>query len=236
MILASTIFAKVRARLDDDNSGRYSVADDLVPAVNAAILFWIRVLQAGFEIKRIFPESLSELVTTEVFTATITGDTAYVDVTAIREDVWTIFGVDPAPEVSNGNLAESKHKWCKRVTLAEMMDKTENMFAPGTIRSIPSAFKRPYYVGIGKYKGGEESYIIVRPASSLGEDKKVALWHLKNPSVVVDGDTNIELPANMEEMITSKAVSYIGHQHGAQSRYFEMSEQDINVAAQLLNA
>lgn len=234
MIQASDVFKKIRRKLDDDDSGRYD-ANDLVPAVNAAIDFWVRVFNAGFEAKRIFHESLSDLINTKVYTADVKGQTGYVNITADRLDIWTVFGVDPNPDIEANELEESKHKWATRMSLTEWNDSAEDPFAPGNLIDIPDTFGRPAYIGIGKYLGDGDYYIAIRPASFLGTNNKVAIWYLKNPDKVDDGYSEIELPANMINLVTNKAVQWISHQHGGQSPYFEYSEHDINQAIQILS-
>ena len=55
----STIFTRVRAILDDDNSVRYTEAKDLVPAANSALDYISSLFLAAFETKQIFPMVLS---------------------------------------------------------------------------------------------------------------------------------------------------------------------------------
>jgi hypothetical protein len=99
MILASAVFTAIRAHLDDDNSGRYTPTDDLSPAVNAAINYLVAVFNAGFEQKKIYPESLRELVKLSIVPVTGSGNTKRADVTDICENLWTIIGVEPDAEI-----------------------------------------------------------------------------------------------------------------------------------------
>ena len=99
MILASAVFTAIRAHLDDDSSGRYTPTDDLSPAVNAAINYLVAVFNAGFEQKKIYPESLRELVKLSIVPVTGSGNTKRADVTDICENLWTIIGVEPDAEI-----------------------------------------------------------------------------------------------------------------------------------------
>ena len=236
MINASEVFFRIRARLDDDQSGRYDVPNDLVPAVNASINFWVMIMNAGFESKRLYHEALSDLIRNKIYVATVQGRTAYVELTPDISTMWTIFGVDPSPVVG-GNpaiLLESRNRWATRLSLKEWNDASEDPFSAGTVISIPVEFQRPSFIGVGNYRTAGSYHIMLRPAEILDDDKNVAVWYLKNPEAIVDGTSIIEFPYNMTELIVEKAINYISYQHGTSagrygvsSPYYQFTENEL---------
>ena len=232
MITASSLFADIRARLDDDNSGRYDVANDLVPAVNASIDFWVNVLNSGFESKRIVHESLADLIQAKKYTAVVYGTTAAVPLPD-GEDIWTIFGVD-IDAVEEGNKWIGKGRKAHRVSIAEWSWETGNPFALGSSQPQVDDFRHPIYIGIGNYMADGNKGILIRPASLLNANKDVLLWYLTNPTKIVDGASEVEFPQSMYSLILNKAVNYISFQHGGQSPYYQFTAQEVNQLATVL--
>ena len=232
MIATSDVLSSLRSLLDDDNSGRYTDADDLIPAINASIDFWVSVLNHGFEQKRIIHESLRDLVTVGHYTATSTGDIASV---TLPDTVWTVFGVDlEAVEVSGEWVGQGKV--ADRLSISEWGHVDNNPFAAGTSQDVPDAFKRAGYIGIGSYTETGSKGILIRPASMLNEAKDVLIWYLNTPTKVTSSTDDIEFPRSMELAITHKALNYISYQHGPQSPYFQYTDRDVTLVAQLLNS
>lgn len=243
MILASEVFTAVRAHLDDDNSGRYGVTTDLIPAINAAIKYLIAVFNAGFEQKKIYPESLRELIRLEIVDAIGSGNTKRADVTNICEDLWTILGVEPDAEEAEGtttttiapeDFAGLRSKFAKRLTLEEWNEKAEDPFSPGTGVSIAPAFLRPAYLGPGRYFDADHDYIFIRPASLVTDN--VGIWYLKNPTVVAGAASEVEFPQSMFQLLVDKTLGYISLQHGPESKYGQNVEKDLLQLIQIMNS
>ena len=74
-ILASEVFTTVRSLLDDNNSGRYSEANDLVPSINMAIDYLVVIFKQAFEQKKLSPESLRELTVVAIANTSGSGST-----------------------------------------------------------------------------------------------------------------------------------------------------------------
>jgi len=243
MILASAVFTAIRAHLDDDNSGRYTVTDDLSPVVNAAINYLIAVFNAGFEQKKIYPESLRELVRVEIVPATGSGNTKRADVTSICENLWTILGVEPDAEATEGattttlapeEFAGLRSKFAKRLTLEEWEEKNDDPFSPGTSQTIPSVFLRPAYLGPGRYFDADHDFIFIRPASLVTDN--VGIWYLKNPTVVTSTASEIEFPQSLFQLLVDKALGYISLQHGNDSKYGQNVEKDLLQLIQIMGS
>lgn len=232
MIGVADVLASLRSLLDDDNSGRYTDAEDLIPAINASVDFWVSVLNHGFEQKRIHHESLRDLVVVSHHTAVEIGDVASVD---LSSDIWTIFGVDLDP-VQEGDKWIGRGKIADRLTIAEWNHAKGNPFAAGTTQDVPEAFERAGYMGIGDYSGQGDKGILIRPLSALNAAKDVLLWYLKNPTKVASSADDIEFPRSMENAVTQKALNYLSFQHGPASPYFQYTNNDVTTVAQLLNS
>jgi hypothetical protein len=229
-ITALSVFTQVRALLDDDNSGRYSEANDLVPAVNAAIDFIVSVFNASFEQTKIAPESLSELSTVLLCDITIQGSTVKACLSDIEEydrnDIWTIIGIEPNPSMDEGALVESRNRFTNRLSLEQWNDMQQDPFAAGTSTSIPSVFTRAASVGPGKFLGDGKDYIFIRPSSVVSTGDKVAIYIIKSPTEVVDNTSTIEFPRSLQNLLVQKTLQYMSYQHGDE-KYFSYTDKDI---------
>ena len=166
-ITTASVFTQVRSLLDDDNSGRYDEAKDLVPAINASIDFVVSVFNASFEQSKIAPESLSELSSVLIVDAIAQGNTSRACLSDVpgydRNSIWTIFGIEPNPVASMGRLVESVNKFTNRVTLEQWNDIQQDPFSAGTSATIPNTFIRTSSIGPGKYLGDDKEYIFYTP-------------------------------------------------------------------------
>jgi hypothetical protein len=234
-ILASEVFTTVRSLLDDNNSGRYSEANDLVPSINMAIDYLVVIFNAAFEQKKLSPESLRELTTTAIVNTSGSGSTKKADVTSIMSSLWTIMGVDPDPEITTSPdvLSMTNNRWAKRMTLEAWNDSSSDPFSAATLQNIPADFVRPGYIGPGKYFGDSVYHIMIRPASVFTEDK-VAVWYLKNPTKVSSGSSSIELPRSLLGILTEKTLNFVSRQHSPDSKYLSATEADITRLVKLM--
>jgi hypothetical protein len=226
MITASTIFSDVLSFLDDDGSGRYGEAADLVPAINKAVGYLVTVFNSAFEAKKLSPEVLRDLSVTKVLPVTGT-TTKKCDLSSIT-DLWTIFGVEPAP-LSAGSpelLTESRNRFAQRMTLENWNDSLADPFSSGTGVSILADFVRAGYLGPGAYFGDGKLYIMVRPASVFTVDR-LGIWYLKNPSRVATGTSVIELPQSLHGILVDKTIQYLSIQHGPESLYGKVTDKEV---------
>lgn len=227
-ILASEVFTTVRSLLDDNNSGRYSEANDLVPSINMAIDYLVVIFNAAFEQKKLSPESLRELTTTAIVNTSGSGSTKKADVTSIMSSLWTIMGVDPDPEITTSPdvLSMTNNRWAKRMTLEAWNDASSDPFSAATLQTIPTDFIRPGYIGPGKYFGDSVYHIMIRPSSVFTEDR-VAVWYLKNPTKVVSGSSSIEFPRSLLGILIEKTLNFISRQHSPDSKYLSATDAEI---------
>jgi len=234
-ILASEVFTTVRSLLDDNNSGRYSEANDLVPSINMAIDYLVVIFNAAFEQKKLSPESLRELTVVAIANTSGSGSTKKADVTSIISSLWTILGVDPDPDITTSPdvLSMTNNRWAKRMTLEAWNDASSDPFSAATLQNIPADFIRPGYIGPGKYFGDSVYHIMIRPASVFTEDK-VAVWYLKNPTKVSSGSSSIELPRSLLGILTEKTLNFISRQHSPDSKYLSATEADITRLVKLM--
>ncbi len=235
-ILASDVFTTVRAMLDDDNSGRYSEASDLTPFVNSAVNYLITICNSAFEQKKLAPESLRELTKTAIVTTTGIGSTKQAVVTSIMSDLWTVFGIEPDPEISSGpdRLVASRNKWATRMTLETWNDAGSDPFSAGTLQSIPAGFLRPGYLGPGHFTSDTDYQIFIRPASLFVADK-VGVWYLKNPTKVTSGASSIEFPQSVFNFLVEKTLNYLSRQHSPDSKYMAVTDKEITQLITLIN-
>lgn len=234
-ILASEVFTTVRSLLDDNNSGRYSEANDLVPSINMAIDYLVVIFNAAFEQKKLSPESLRELTVVAIANTSGSGSTKKADVTSIISSLWTILGVDPDPDITTSPdvLSMTNNRWAKRMTLEAWNDASSDPFSAATLQNIPADFIRPGYIGPGKYFGDSVYHIMIRPSSVFTEDK-VAVWYLKNPTKVSSGSSSIEFPRSLLGILTEKTLNFISRQHSPDSKYLSATEADITRLVKLM--
>jgi len=224
----STIFTRVRAILDDDNSNRYREVADLAPAANSALDYLTMLFTAAFETKQIFPEVLSELTVVDIFTPTVVGGTAKVDLgVTFNDDTWVIVGVDPNPTESSTVLTETLNRFAKRLTLEEWNYAQEDPFVPGTGISIPTDFQRACYTGPGNYFGDGHPYLLLRPGSMFtGGTPRVGVWKLKKHPVIAAGTDVLLFPAAVHPLLEQKMLSIISMQQG-QSPLAVSSDKEV---------
>jgi len=233
MIVASTIFTSIRSFLDDDNSDRYKEATDLVPAVNAAINWIVSVFNAGFDAKKISPESLKDLIKILIVSTTDATNSVKADITSIANNLWTILGVDPDPSESAGTYIDSKERFAKRMTIEEWGEGIEDPFSSGTMVAIPIAFRKAAYLTPGRYLDANNLILFIRPKSVVSSGK-IAVWYLTNPTTVTSSSSNIELPASLSNLIVQKSLEYMSFQHGPESKLGSVTDKDIVQLVSLL--
>lgn len=234
MILASDVFNDVRSFLDDDSSGRYTEANDLVPAINKAVLYLVTVFNSAFEQKKLSPEVLRDLSVTKILSVTGT-TTKKCDLSTIT-DLWTILSVSPDPTVvgSPETFSDTKHLSASRLTLEQWDNSSVDPFSPGSGISIASDFIRAAYIGPGQFMGDGKLYLMMRPGSIFTADK-VAIFYLKNPTKVLPGvDTQIELPRNLHGLLVDKTLNYLSIQQGSESIYGKVTDKEVSQLVSLM--
>jgi len=233
MIIASTIFSDVLSFLDDDNSGRYGEAKDLVPALNKAVGYLVTVFNSAFEAKKLSPEVLRDLSVTKVLPVTGT-NTKKCDLSSIT-DLWTILSVSPDPTVigSPETFSDTKHLSASRLTLEQWDNSSVDPFSPGSGISIAADFVRAAYIGPNQFMGDGKLYLMMRPGSVFTADK-VAIFYLKNPSKVATGASIIELPQSIYSLLVDKTLNFLSLQHGPESVYNKITDRDVSQLVSLM--
>jgi hypothetical protein len=236
-ILASDLFTGIRAQLDDDNSGRYSEVNDLTPIVNQAINYLITLFNAGFDQKKIQPESLQELIRTVIVTASGTGSVKQLLVTSVQPTIWTVLGVDPDPDTQGSSpvlYVDSKNRMATRMSISAWNEACEDPFAAGTAQDIPAGLIRASYIGPGRFLSTTDFHILVRPASVF-TNNQAAIWYLQNPTLVTSGSTNIDFPRSMFNWLVQKSLNYLSLQQGPESKLGPVTEKEISLLGSLLS-
>jgi hypothetical protein len=242
-ILASDVFAQIRAQLDDDFSDRYKEASDLVPAVNAAVRYLVQVLNVAFEQKKLAPEALRELIRVDIVPVTGSGNVRKANITAAALSIWTILGVEPSPVVHEDTSTtvapedywEVRNKLADRLTLEEWQEQSEDPFSAGSLQSIPSVFARAAYVGPGRYFDAVNDYIMIRPGS-LFIQEFAGIWYLQNPTVITAGTDSVEFPQSVFNMLVDKSLNYISRQHGPEDKLGAVTEKEVIQVISLISA
>jgi len=242
-VKASTIFSRVRSLLDDDNSARYTESADLVPAMNSAIGYITTVFSAAFEQKKLQPFALSELTEPWVFSPTIYGATARINLNesgatglehVFAEEAWAIIGVDPNPSTNVWQLTESKERFAHRLTMEEWNYALEDPYTPG-YEAVPDQFKRACYTGPNMTVGDGDPYLLLRPGSMFDEaTNHVAVWVLLKHAEITAGTSDILFPVTIHPLIEQKMLQYISYQ-GDDDRLFKITDKEVKELIQLMN-
>lgn len=246
MTQASVLFGRVRSMLDDDNSVRYTETDDLVPAINSAIGYIQTVYSAAFEQKQLQPFALSELTEPWIFTPTVFGNTAKVNLNSsgvagaepiFNDKVWTIIGVDPNPSINNATpdtFLFSTNRLAKRLTMEEWNYALEDPFTPG-YEDVPADFARACYVGPGLYGNTSDPYLMLRPASMFTESgDRVVVWVLLKHDTITAGTDSVKFPVTVHPLIEQKMLQYITYQND-DDRLFKITDKEVKELIQLMN-
>lgn len=228
--------------LDDDNSDRYTDADDLIPAMNSTFDYLTAVFSAAFEQKKVQPEVLSELITIYIYDPAVTGGTAKVDLDTpvtgsivFNDIIWTLLGVDPNPTVVGTDFSESTLRFAKRFTLKEWNYALEDPFAPGTGQVVPTDFQRVCYTGPGNYFQDDSPYLLLRPGTLFSATTaRVGVWLLKKHTTITANTDEVLFPVNLHGLIVQKMLFYISYQN-ANPRLSEISDKDLKELIQLMN-
>lgn len=248
-VTASTLFSRVRSMLDDDNSARYTDADDLVPAMNSAIGYLTTLFSAAFEQNKLQPFALSELTEVWIFDVVIAGTVANVNLNEAKhivpspvfnDNVWSIIGVEPNPAWTSAaqgapeTLNNTRNRFAARLPIEEFNYSTEDPFSPG-YDDVPDDFKRVCYTGPGNYFLDGDPYLLLRPISELSDtNDRVGVWMLMNHPTIASSSTELLFPVNVHPLIEQKMLQYITYQSD-DDRLFKITDKEVKELIQLMN-
>jgi hypothetical protein len=127
------------------------------------------------------------------------------------------------------------NKMAARLTLEQWNHSQENPFMRGSISSLPSDFMETAYTGPGQFFGDGNDYILLRPATALNDDLKVAIYYLSAPTVLTSESSTIDFPVSLHNLIVQKTLQYLSYQHGPSDKYFQITDKEIKEITALMN-
>lgn len=215
--------------IDAEGTNFYDLDLHLIPAMNQAIRWLVRVCAIGIEQKRFSEEHLSEMIYTYVY------QTNALSRISIDSDIFTILGVFPLPvclpdsnPVLSGNEYDSKNlssshqfvsadKTAWRLTTEEYYQNQYNPYKPGnSIQSLAEAEHSFYgYISHGTYgiySGGQSGrYIEVIPAL---DRKLCAIKFIETPALFSAGTDSIPIGDSLLNAMVMKTVEYVTLKQG----------------------
>lgn len=246
---ASVIETKLRASLDAENSDYYRFDLDILPSINSAIQWLVSAINYTFGNKKIGEEIFRELTFVRVF-MTSKFSRISLDPTQLGHEIWTILAVMPNPTYypSTTTPAVPADPWisnyitnithlgsednAKRLTLEEWASNVRNPFEAGNVLSCLKSYA---YLNYSNYLSSVFSLTVpqeieIRPPL---ENKLVTVAYAKVPTPVVLPTDTIEFPAQFQDILYAKALSFLSHkQHDTPGNY-AVSEKDVQSLLQI---
>lgn len=245
MIQVSEIKSRVLARLDAEDSERYTFDNDIKPAINGAMEDVITMFNDAFAENKIKPENLRELSKVYVFEPNIYSRVS-IDNAVVKKDIWTILAVFPDCKVnkkdaSNTNTTEvSKLREdlsfiggtnaSKRLTAEQFTESEGNVFMSGSTAFSGELIQyahleaTDYSSTTYNFSGAE---ITVKPSVTK---KFVAIGFLMYPTSVTAENNTIPFPRSLTEFFTDLVLNKIAYKQG-EAPLLQITEAHINKLA-----
>jgi hypothetical protein len=232
MLLASALVSDLEFLVDDENSERYSFANDYMPALNMAVRYIMSAFDKAFERGVLAPSIFNELLTAVLVSPTAIPNEdavklALTSVFIVQEKLWRIVGVDPDPVISGTtDYVTAGARLAKFIPLINSGGATEDPFAPG-YAGLASDLDLFTYTQINTIDpdGGAAQYLVVRPAPT---NTKVGIIHLRTPTKISAVDSEVEFPPVLHQPVVMKAYQYLMIQAGREaSTALQVSDKDV---------
>lgn len=232
MILASDLQTDLDFLLDDENSERYSFANDHQPAINAAVRYIMSAFDQAFDRGVLAPTIFSELLYGLLFTPTSMPGVDAVKVALTNplftgERLWRLVGVDPAPVISGTtDYVMAGTRLAKFIPFIDSGGVNDDPFEPG-YTGVAADINMYSYTHINTIDpdGTPAQYLVIRPAPVAA---KVGVIHLRTPAIVTTEESEVEFPYVLYQPVLMKAYQYIMIQGGPQAQAaWQISDKDV---------
>ena len=224
MILASDLVTDLEFLIDDENSDRYSFANDYQPAINSAVRYIMSAFDKAFERGSLSPTVFGELLFGEKITpAAISGlDASKLIVTVTS--MWRLVGIDPAPIFETADYIGPTRSIATQLSFDMAGNAEEDPFEAGATQPTDLAQYSYTSMNIVDPGGTPIRHLILRPAAA-GD---VAVVYLRVPTKVIATDTQFEFPYALYQPVLMKAYQYMLFQGGKQPlQNMQVSDKEV---------
>lgn len=233
------------AKLDAENSDRYTFDQDTKFAISSALEIIISIFNSAFAENKLSPESLKEITFVKIWQLNAYSRFAY-NKSDTGHSIWTVIGIYPKPVVNKGVssvpvLDKSKSKYrgdlsfvsseksCKRLNFEEWNTNTKNVFMPGN-NILKGELADYAYLDAADYTSSSYAGNIDKVEFQIRPDipnELVALAYLKYPNQVSVLSDFIELPENLTTMIVDVALHNLAYKMGDQTSLYAVTDRSI---------
>jgi len=256
-ITTSTIINRIRRvglDAEDDNiqqTEHYNDQRDIIPAINAGLEWLISVINVAFGAKKIGEEIFRELVKVSVFQTSV-----YSRINLrpgqLGHEVWTILAVWPKPITAPvfTPLIQAKPEdstlrstfshvdadfAAKRLTQEEWIVTKNDPFEAGN-EIFDDTCGDMVSFGYLSFADYQSATYTMAEVDSPGEievrpkldNKAVSISYVKFPTRVVDGNSIIQFPETLANLLYEKSLQFISFKQGDGTTIFTVTERDIN--------
>lgn len=251
-ISSQEVADQMRFALDAEGSDHYGDAEDIIPAINAAVKWMTNVVNITMGQNKAAEEVFREISVVRVFQ---TSEDSRISLDVFPDPVWTVLAVFPNPTIkdtgetytppsSTKHSAHRSDKYyvtsendCKRLSTEEWISNKNNPFEAGYVGIDASCDLADYaYLAPKNYNpvdpaGQITREIEIRPVINQGF---VAVEYAKRPVYLSAlGTDDVDFPETAFQMIFDKALQYIAYKQGDQTNIYTVTSQDIQT---LINA
>lgn len=235
------------AKLDAENSDRYTFEQDTKFAITSALEIIISIFNQAFGSNKLSPECLREITFVKVWQLNDYSRFTY-NKSDTGHSLWTVVGIYPKPKTNRGVSSSptgdkskskfradlsyiSSDKFCKRLSMEEWNTNQKNAFMPGN-NILKGELTEYAYLDFANYTSSsyvgnnDKTEIQIRPDIP---NELVALAYLKYPEPITALTDTIELPENLSTMITDVALHNIAYKQGdAGTSIYTITERSIS--------
>lgn len=238
------IIDQMRFALDAEGQDYYDDDRDFIPSINASVRWMVSVINQALGQQKVGEEVLRDLLTVRVC---YTNVASRVSLNVFPEEVWTIVGVYPRPElgdiigqvwtppVSNIDSSLRNDKYfiksdysCKRLT-SEEWNNSGNPFEAGYTGLdadceglLDFAYSGPRNYGASG--SGLSREIEIRPYIP---EENVAIEYVRKHNRITLVTDDVEFPETLFQMIFNKALKYISYKQTDGTNLFTVADDDI---------
>ena len=234
------------AKLDAENSDRYTFEQDTKFAITSALEILITIFNQAFGSNKLSPECLREITFVKMWQLNDYSRFSY-NKSDTGHSLWTIVGIYPKPKTNKGVSSSptgdkskskfrgdltfiSSDKSCKRLSMEEWNTNQKNAFMPGNI-TLTGELAEYAYLDFANYTstsyvGNTDKYEIqIRPNIP---NELIALAYLKYPEPITSLNSIIEFPESLSTMITDIALHNIAYKQGDQTALYAVTDRSIS--------
>lgn len=234
------------AKLDAENSDRYTFEQDTKFAITSAVEIVISIFNQAFGSNKLSPECLREITFVKIWQLNDYSRFTY-NKSDTNHALWTIVGIYPKPKTNRGVSSSptgdkskskfradlsyiSSDKSCKRLSMEEMNTNKKNAFMPGN-NILKGELVEYAYIDFANYTSNsyvgntDKTEIQIHPDIP---NELVALAYLKYPEPISSLNDIIEFPENLSTMITDVALHNLAYKMGDQTSLYSVSDRSIS--------